>query len=258
MADEALTFPNLITAGVPFTFGMEATNNPTSWAADTLPAGLALDSVTGAISGVIAAPGMYSFQLTATNAGGVSAPMFVYLLVSPAPAAAPAAPVASSGPLTTLPWLDDLALIDLQFDLRLRGVTSTYTQQGGITLMQSDTCNLAVVLLTPAGQVSDAVTLWLVAKTVEDSMPVIDLTVTGSAALTAQAGGSYYLLQPNLLSVVTEAIDDLSAPAGGGPRTLALICQLAVQRGSQIARSQPFTINIIQRVAQASAPNDIP
>jgi PKD repeat protein len=237
---------------------MEATNDPTSWAADPLPAGLTLDSVAGVISGTIAEPGVYSFQLTASNAGGVSAPMFVYLEVSPAVAATGGGPSRVPVIMISPSWLSDLSLIDLQFDLRLRGVQSTYAQAGGITLMQSDGCKLAVVLLTPA-QVSDAVTLWLVAKTVEDSVPVIDLTVAGSAALTAESGGSYYLLQPNLNGdLITQAIDDMSAPTSGGPRVLVLTVQLAVQRGAQIARSQPFTINIIQRVAQAGAPNDIP
>jgi predicted RNA methylase len=116
-----------------------------------------------------------------------------------------------------------------------------------------------VVLLTPA-QVNDATTLWFVAKQVEDSQPVLDSgAITGSAALTAVAGGSYYLITLNLSSdLVTQAFDDMSAPTDGTPRVLTLEAQLAVLRNGQTARSVPFTIKIIQRIAQAGAPNDVP
>jgi hypothetical protein len=39
---------------------------------------------------------------------------------------------------------------------------------------------------------------------------------------------------------------------------LTLEAQLAVLRNGQTARSVPFTIKIIQRIAQAGAPNDVP
>jgi PKD repeat protein len=275
-------FPDVILAGQTFAFEMEATNNPTSWTAANLPVGLTLNAATGLISGAIAAPGVYSFQLTASNAGGDSAPMFVYLEVT---AATPA-------PGLPVPWImNDLSLTDVQFDLRLRGISSTFagassgssssgaaaaasgsiapgpqptptpaTQGIVLTFIQDDTCKLALILWTPTGQVSDATTIWLTATTAEDSYPVIDTgEITGSAALTTVTGGNYYLIALDLTSdLITQAMDDLPAPSGGIPRMLTLETQIAVQRGAQIARSLPFTIQILQRITNAGAPSDCP
>lgn len=60
-----------------FVFQPAATNSPTSWAAEGLPAGLDLDTVTGRIDGAATEPGVYNVKLTATNAEGTSAPLFV-------------------------------------------------------------------------------------------------------------------------------------------------------------------------------------
>ena len=60
-----------------FSFQLTATNSPTSWtlAARTLPAGLSLNPTTGVISGTpTGAAGDIEFSVTATNAGGTSAP----------------------------------------------------------------------------------------------------------------------------------------------------------------------------------------
>lgn len=356
-------FPNIMIAGVPFTFEMEATNNPTSWAADHLPAGLALNAATGTISGTIAAPGVYSFQLTATNAAGSSAPMFVYLEVSapeatggedaalvpvilvtpaypfgnasdtgcivltaavagaeinnqfyasneptawtannlpaglalaagtgilsgtvaaagnyifeiiasneagnsvPVPVAlsVTAAAVAAASGLQT-GWLtSDLSLTDLQFDLRGRGVTSSYMVSGGgaaqgasLAFFQGDTCKLAILLLTPA-QVNDATTIWFAACTDADSPPIISQSVAGSAALTAVTGGNYYLMTLDLDALpIGDALNALPDPGAGQPAVLSLVCQLAVLRNGQTARSAPFQITITERLADAD-PSD--
>ena len=245
--------PFSIIAGVPFDYQFAAINSPTSWAVTGLPTGVSFNAATATISGTIAQPGVYSLQLTATNGAGTSAPLTVYLVVAASGEAASAAL-----PLT---WMaSDLSLTDIQFDLRLRGVTSTYMTTGSaLTFMQDDGCKLAVLLFTPAGQVSDATNLWLEARTMEDAFPTINVTTTGAAALTTITGGNYYLIPVDLTApLITQGIDDLNAPSGGGPRTLVLSAQLAVQRGAQIARSQPFTINIIERVARAGAAADEP
>ncbi|MDW8350218.1 MAG: putative Ig domain-containing protein, partial [Verrucomicrobiae bacterium] len=64
---------------------MTATNSPTSWAVvGSLPTGLSLNTGTGVISGNVAV-GVYSFTVTASNAGGTSAPFTVNLTVNSQP-----------------------------------------------------------------------------------------------------------------------------------------------------------------------------
>lgn len=59
----------------PFSYQPTALNTPTSWQCSALPPGATFDSTTGRISGPVTMPGVYLFQLTATNADGVSDPV---------------------------------------------------------------------------------------------------------------------------------------------------------------------------------------
>ncbi len=60
------------TVGVAFSYQIMATNMPTSYEADFLPAGLALDTASGIISGVPTQPGTSNVNLYAENAGGIT------------------------------------------------------------------------------------------------------------------------------------------------------------------------------------------
>jgi alpha-galactosidase len=60
--------------GHPFLYQIPATGGrPMKYAADSLPAGLALDAATGRITGTVAAPGTHRVTLRATNAHGTDA-----------------------------------------------------------------------------------------------------------------------------------------------------------------------------------------
>ena len=69
---------------VPFTYQVVASNTPTSYGVVAAPAWLALDTATGAMTGVPTAPGPVSVQLTATNAADTSSPATLELFISPA------------------------------------------------------------------------------------------------------------------------------------------------------------------------------
>ncbi|MGC2222053.1 MAG: DUF4082 domain-containing protein [Methylocella sp.] len=60
------------TVGTSFSYTITATNNPTSFNASGLPAGLSVNTTTGVIGGTPTAAGMSSVTLSATNAAGTS------------------------------------------------------------------------------------------------------------------------------------------------------------------------------------------
>jgi PKD repeat protein len=59
-------------SGSQFLYRIEATNSPTSYGAEGLPAGLALNATTGVITGTLPSPRVYSITLTASNAQGTA------------------------------------------------------------------------------------------------------------------------------------------------------------------------------------------
>ncbi len=59
-------------SGSRFLYRIEATNSPTVFGAEGLPAELSLDAATGVITGTLPSPRVYSITLTATNASGTA------------------------------------------------------------------------------------------------------------------------------------------------------------------------------------------
>ncbi|CAN2533303.1 hypothetical+protein [Methylocapsa aurea] len=80
--DPAVSAPSVTSAtsvngvvGAPFSYEITASNNPTSFNATGLPAGLSIDSGTGVISGTPSAGGVTSIVVSATNAAGTGSAM---------------------------------------------------------------------------------------------------------------------------------------------------------------------------------------
>src|SRR5438128_1260104 len=70
--------------GVAFSYQITATNNPTSYGATGLPAGLTVNTSTGLISGTPTTAGTYSVTISATNAGGTGSATLT-LTIKPQP-----------------------------------------------------------------------------------------------------------------------------------------------------------------------------
>ena len=74
------------TAGAAFTYQIAASNNPTSYTASGLPAGLTLNATSGLISGTRISIGNSTITLGATNAGGTGSATLALRFLPPAPA----------------------------------------------------------------------------------------------------------------------------------------------------------------------------
>ena len=73
------------TAGQAFSYSITASNNPTSFGAAGLPAGLNVNTKTGSISGTPTSLGVSTVTLHAVNAGGTGSLAFTLTVVPPAP-----------------------------------------------------------------------------------------------------------------------------------------------------------------------------
>src|SRR2546430_1472170 len=71
--------------GVAFSYQITATNNPTSFNATGLPAGLSVNTSTGLISGTPTTAGTYSVTISATNSGGTGSATLTLTINNPAP-----------------------------------------------------------------------------------------------------------------------------------------------------------------------------
>jgi hypothetical protein len=71
------------TAGTSVSFNVSATGVPTSYTASGLPAGLTLNSATGAITGTPTVSGTFVVTVTATNSSGSSSSTLTFTIASP-------------------------------------------------------------------------------------------------------------------------------------------------------------------------------
>src|SRR5207237_6069078 len=94
------------TAGSPFSYTITATNNPTSFTASPLPAGLTINTSTGLISGTPTSAGTTNVTITASNGAGTcnSASAILVITISSRPTITSLNPTctAAGGPQFTL------------------------------------------------------------------------------------------------------------------------------------------------------------
>jgi hypothetical protein len=104
----SITSPTTATGavGAAFNYQIAATQNPTGFGAAGLPAGLSVNTATGAITGTPATAGASSMTITATNASGAgSANLTLTINAAPAAPPAPAGVTATAGTgQVTLNW----------------------------------------------------------------------------------------------------------------------------------------------------------
>src|SRR5207244_11487612 len=74
---------------VAFSYNITATNNPTSFNATGLPAGLTVNTSTGLISGTPTTAGTYTVTISATNAGGTGSHTLTLTINPPTPVIQP-------------------------------------------------------------------------------------------------------------------------------------------------------------------------
>jgi len=130
------------TVSVPFSYTIVATNNPTSYSSTTLPAGLSLNTTTGAISGTPTTAGTFTVTDTAKNISG-SGTGTLTITINPA---LPGIPVITSS-------LAVVGTIGTAFSYNITA-TNTPTSYGSTTLPAGLNLNMATGAITGAPSVS--------------------------------------------------------------------------------------------------------
>jgi hypothetical protein len=132
--------------GVAFSYTITATNNPTSFNATALPAGLTVNTSTGLISGTPTAAGTYSVTISATNAGGTGSATLTLTINNPLPT------VSSISPTSTLAG-------SAQFTLTVNGtnfVSTSTVNWNGSPLVTTFVSSIKLTAIVPAANVATA------------------------------------------------------------------------------------------------------
>ena len=181
----APTLTATATQGVPFSFQLVAANDPDTFAASGLPAGLSLDAATGLFTGATTAPlGIYPVALTATNADASSTATLTITVQAPAPDApvvdVPTAPLSAT---VGQPFSYQLDATNKPTPYQINGLPAGVTYDPKTGLIHGLFANAAKILLqiqaTNASGTGSASLEIDVAAT--STLPVVTLAATANA-----------------------------------------------------------------------------
>ena len=221
-----------VMAGQPFMYQITGDNNPTSFGASNLPAGLSISAGNGLISGTPTQAGVFSIGLSVTNGTGTGTATLT-LTVDPEPVAYPV--VTSATTATVLmgqPFSYQITASNDPVSFNATGLPtglSVNTASGVIsgTPTQTGVFNVGLSATNPSG--TGTASLTLTVSPVPVAAPVITSTLTANAQATAVF--TYQIAASNMPS----AYGASNLPAG-----------LSVNTASGLISGAPVTVGTYQ------------